>query len=954
MGRRWHGPSPVWRTTPGRLLHDPLGMALSVGVLTMVSVSAAAGPLYAEAVSDSAVRLVLASVPEGAAARDAPVVRLNAGVDPDGRQWSDMLRALEEVPGATPPQVALQSISTELHPKILYDPVGPVLTGDGPGSPVRLFGVDDPAARLVVVSRTTGPAQGVWLPEPVAESMGTAAGEEVRVQLSGLPEPPTTTTLVLGTYAVQADGRTPEEPPGQRFWADVSAAGFPADAQKSTLRAHLAIADVPTTTALARRTEDQLLWTAGSRLDVSSPRLDELRRTADAVAALRRELATRSDLAGGPVPLRPALTSGMEVLAADADELSAAAQRGAAVTTRVGLLLAMVLVVAAAAFSMGRRRREVQLAAGVGRRPASAGLLHAAELVPAAAVAGPVGWVAARALVVTAVGSSSPSRPVLTLAALWCAGSMVAALLAAGVVAAVATRLQVRRLEGRPDVQPPWVVVLVTVAVAATVGLLTRSPAAGDRLGPLDLMVPPLVMAALAAVGARLVYAALRRARTRARPPTRRTVVGWLARRRLQSPDRGREAATAIAATGLAMLVFSVSSIASLHETVEDRAAVEVGATTVHRVGPSWLLDPGVAVQADAPDDDSPVDTRDVPVARDPVLPPGQAVVWQTRTTVAASEAGVSLLVIDPARLADAADWGSEGGPVAAGRSLLPALAEADAAAAATTRRDGVSTQVPVLLVGRVGDLDLGVGSTVTVDTMNLPVRLVVRGTLTAFPGTGTNRPTLVVPSDSFFAAQFNEDPRLRPGRDAPRNRPLEFQADLWSDSAPGAAATLARSGLVPDLVGTLAQARATPVYVAAAQARRYQIALGVVFGAVGLAAVVLAAVRLARQSPAADRMLAWSATGRGAPARARLLEVGFVLALSAALSALALAAMRPLAAILLEPGDGRSPPASLVIPVTAAVAAATWLVLTALAALAATALATTSQPTVEVLRGED
>ena len=69
-------------------------------------------------------------------------------------------------------------------------------------------------------------------------------------------------------------------------------------------------------------------------------------------------------------------------------------------------------------------------------------------------------------------------------------------------------------------------------------------------------------------------------------------MVTWLARRRLQAPDAGREAATTIAATGLAMLVFSLSSLTSLHHTVEDRAAEEVGAHTVDRIGFSYLLDP--------------------------------------------------------------------------------------------------------------------------------------------------------------------------------------------------------------------------------------------------------------------------------------------------------------------------------------------------------------------------
>ena len=119
---------------------------------------------------------------------------------------------------------------------------------------------------------------------------------------------------------------------------------------------------------------------------------------------------------------------------------------------------------------------------------------------------------------------------------------------------------------------------------------------------------------------------------------------------------------------------------------------------------------------------------------------------------------------------------------------------------------------------------------------------------------------------------------------------------------------------------------RATPVYVAADQARRYQIALGLVFGVVGLAAVALAAVRLARRSPAADRMLAWAGAGQRAPARARVLEVAVVLALSAVLSSVALLALRPMAHILLEPGDGRTPAAVLVVPGSALLAGAVWL----------------------------
>jgi len=946
-------PPPLWRFAPRRLLHDGVTLTLMFGVLTLLAIAAAAGPLYAEAVSDAAVRVALEAVPPGAAAKTGPVVRLNGGVDPESRQWTDLLRSLGEVPGLGPARETTQSTSTELHPKLLFDPVGPVLTGKDGTAPVRLFGVDDPAARLVVVSRAPGAGPGVWLPEPVARSTGLVAGDPVRVQLSGLPEAVATSTRVLGTYAVQGDGRTPQSPPGERLWADLGAEGFPSDAAESTARAHLAVADLATTAAVAKETGDQLLWSAQARLSDTSPRLAEFHRTADAVSLLRRLLSARSELADDPVGLRPTVVSGIEDLADRADELSLAAQRGAAVTTRVGIALSLGVVLAAAAYSMGRRRHEVQLAAGTGRRPGSTGLLYATELVPVAVLAGLAGWVAARGVVALTVGSSTPTRSVLRTAGLWSAGAVVAALVVSAVVAAATNRVETRRLEGRPELRVPWVLVLVVVAASATAGLLTRPPATYDTLGPLDLLVAPLVVAAVAAVGSRLAFAILRLTRRASRPPTQRTMVAWLARRRLQAPDPGREVATTIAATGLAMLAFSLASFASLQVTVEDRAAVAVGASTVHRVQSSQVLDPGVAQQALEPKDGSPLKIADIPAARNPDLPAGQSTVWRGSTSVATSEEGVDLLIVDPARFASSAAWGSPTGPVARGRAVLPALAADDARTAAVIRRDGAFSPVPVLLVGTVGDLDLEVGSTITVDTLHDPVRLEVRGILDAFPGAGSGPPTLVVPADSFFSSQGNNDPRLRPSR-APGNRPVEYQVYLWSDSAAGAAETLAAHGADLDLIGTLAQERATPAYVAAAQARRYQIALGCVFGLVGLASVALAAVRLARRSPAADRMLAWAGAGRHAPGRARAIEIGVLLALSGALAALALLALRPLASLLLEPGDGRTPEAVLVLPGSVLLAAAGWLLLAALTAVVGMLLASSAQSTVEVLRGED
>ena len=72
----------------------------------------------------------------------------------------------------------MQSVSSELHSSVFYNPVGPVVTGPDGGdpAPVRLFGVVDPTKELVVLSQAPGSSEGVWLPDPVARSTGCRRG----------------------------------------------------------------------------------------------------------------------------------------------------------------------------------------------------------------------------------------------------------------------------------------------------------------------------------------------------------------------------------------------------------------------------------------------------------------------------------------------------------------------------------------------------------------------------------------------------------------------------------------------------------------------------------------------------------------------------------------------------------------------------------------------------------
>ncbi|MBS2936515.1 hypothetical protein KDN32_02025 [Nocardioides sp. J2M5] len=934
--------TPLWRAAPGRLLRDPAGLSLMVVILAVVGLTAAAGPLHDEAVGDGALRTVLAAVPDRAPANQRAVVRLNAAVGPGVPVWDAAVADLDAIPGLGPPRVTAQSISPELHPRLLYGPVGPQLRTARGRAAVRLFAVADPASAVVPTGGAAPTGDGLWLPAPVAAELGVAAGDEVRVRVAGIDDAPKAVAVpVAGTYEVAGDGRTPVSPAGSRLWRELADEGFPTDSDLETLRAHLAVADLDTVGALATAIGDDLLWSAQLAPVADRPRLAPMRTTAQEVRDVRQVLAGRRDLDDLPASVRPGLASGIEQVVGDADELAAATRRGTAVTTRAGLALALVLVLAATGLALARRRREVALAAGTGRHPASTGLLHAVELLPAAVVGGLAGWWLARRLVGLAVPGIVPSAAAIRESAVWAVGAVAAGLVVAAGGAAVVAWSGARRLSGHPPARAPWRVVLVVAAAAATTGLLTRPAATSDPLGPLDLLVPSLVVAAVVAVGTRVAYALLRTRAGRGRRPGRTGLAPWLARRRLGAPDAARELTTTVAATGLGLLVFSVAALASLDDTLADRAAVAVGADTVHRVPASWVLDPDAPVQAEPGELGRPPDPDDVPDARVPPLPDGLSTVWRTRPVVGTTGLRLEVMAIDPDSLVDAADWGAPGGPVDDSRALLPDLAS-----------DG--GPVPALLVGDVGSLDVEVGSVLTLDTRFFPVIVQVVAAPDAFPGVGAGPATLVVDAGAFLGEGGNDDPRLRPSPQAQFVDTREFRTDLWAAPGTDPLAVLSAAEVEPDLVGSVDQARAAPAWVAATESRRYQVGLGALLGLLGVAAVALGAVRAARRAPAADRVLALVGARAGAPARARVLEVVVVVAVCLAVAVVAVLAVRPLGPVLLEPGDGGLPDAALELPAVAWWTAAGWLATSLAVAVGSSLLVASDRSGAEVLRGED
>lgn len=178
---------------------------------------------------------------------------------------------------------------------------------------------------------------------------------------------------------------------------------------------------------------------------------------------------------------------------------------------------------------------------------------------------------------------------------------------------------------------------------------------------------------------------------------------------------------------------------------------------------------------------------------------------------------------------------------------------------------------------------------------------------------------------------------------------------ELWSDRAAAAVETLARHDVPQRSLPGIAQLQVEPLYVAGLQSRRFQVALGVLFALLGLLAATAAAMQRARRTPAADVMVSWSGGTRGRTARqARDVEVVAGLVLTALLAWVAVQALRPLAPLLVDPGDGRPPASDFTQPLSLLVLALGWLVVTLLAALAGGRLAGRTTTDVEALRGED
>lgn len=980
---------PLWRRAVLRLTGEGPWAVLVVAALVLLATAAAAGPMVRDAAGNAAALDVLRSVPAGAPADRAPVVRITDGeFRQDGR--SRVEATLAEVPGMGEPTVTAQSWYADRLP-FMVNVAQTVELGDL-SARGRLYGVEDPESVLVPVVTDDAPDDAtaadtlpaVHLGEPLARELGARVGDTVEFRLEtgrdagqGVLDPLRAAARVVGVFEVDEDARRPVDTAGSTFWAD-RLTTLPRDTQFRTLRADLVVMDPLAAQTLAAQMGDQLLWVTAAELDPPEPTLSDLRTTGAAVDDLALELIRPgSDNPEGA--LRVDVTSGLAVLAARA---AATGEAGVAATVTPalgGVLLALTVVLALAVLGAARRRIERQVAVSMGVRPVTAGGLAVAELAVPAVVALIAGSALAWGVVVLVGPDGLVSRPAVidgvTTGAAW----LLVGLAVTGVVAAVAAWVAARPETGTARPPVPWVALLVVVAATTTAGLVLSD----GEAEALDLAVPVLVTAATGAAGGWVVLTAWRRhgrrsagrqvaggrqmtARRGGSHATAPLSVGRalraLAMRRLTAPGSVRLVIVTLLTGALGLGAWVVTGQQAVGAAVLDKTATEAGAEVVVSLVGEEL---GV-VYPDAPRAPEPLvdengdpifDARgrpaypDVPPAPELPVAVGDSVAYRDQVDTPEIDERIPLIVVDPQTFDAAADWGAGGPAMRESREALALLGRLDDERGADLDGDSDDVAAPVIVAGAWGPLREGTTTVLTSAGYAIPVEIVA--TVAAFPGLADDNVAVVAGSDTLLRRFGPGDPRLV--------RPTNVDGfpsfeGLLHSSRP--AEDVLRLVSPVDLTDrdfrTSAEVAGEPEFFAARLVAGYQLSLAALVAAVGLTALALFADRTAAAARSSSVALARTRLGRGGVVRALLVEQALLVGVAAVLAACAVAVMLPLAGQLLDPAPDRRPAlVAAVEPVgvlaLVVVALSAWVV-----AAVVTVTSSGARPDEEVLRDDD
>jgi len=553
---------------------------LAVGAVVMGA--AVLGPLYARAAGESTLRDELTQA--------GPATGLEFQDTPNGFELASPVSHFARAELMTPAPGAVRGYPTRIG-SIFIQTSAQAATG--PGVRVSMVWRAGACAHLLIVSGhcPDGAGQVLVSQRTVKGYYGWRLGGQVSFAAG-------VTARIVGTYVP----RDPQEV----FWFghDYFRASVAALDRPDTVDA--VIIDQAEWGALPAGAQAKLLW--DYPLDPAAIRLDDVPRLRRDVAGLQRRYSDArsctTNCPGEPVNVQMSTDLG-KVLDAAAHQRDLVDRGTLLVTVQLALLAWLVLfeVVSDAVESRGS---EIALAKLRGLRPWRTAWFAVSEPVILLVVAAPIGlglgWLAARLF------SSAVLVPHTPVVLTWPAAAALAGGFAGAVLASIAacyrtlTRsvlAQWRRTTRSPRGSRVGLMVDVAVSAAAVAGLVMLLTGSANRTAVAALLVPGLLVMAVALLGTRLLPLLTR---TLLRPTRASGRIGlFLAARQVARRPAGlRLAAMLAVAVGLAS--FGVSGEAVAAGNRDARAQAELGAQRVVAMQYERGVDPVAAVARADPD----------------------------------------------------------------------------------------------------------------------------------------------------------------------------------------------------------------------------------------------------------------------------------------------------------------------------------------------------------------
>ena len=621
----WWSRLPRWLAVPWRSAPLLAALIAATALPAFLLVAAAAWQLGAE-------NAIAEQVADDAdLSRSGADVRLEVSFQAAPLDHADaLLRAeLQKLPATTEADLTLYTL-----PAGAESPSA----GQTMGTPLRIVARDGMLDQVEIVSSTDQPEDGLWISDWYAERFGLGLGDDLRFE-AGFVGDAAFNDTVPGLGRVESWTITAIY---QAIWDEDGSApdGYWAELPQEVLPRYLRPLQAPST-SLALVDLDVLADSGLTGFARWRNQSVELPTTLDGLQAHRsayRAVET-SLVAGGPLSdaLRaagagagrnPSFTTDLYdtvALAVDAADPIEAPMRA---SLALGMALAAAVIAATGIFVVEQRRQEFRLLAGEGDGPLGLGRRVAAQLA-APSIVGSAIAVAGGLLVGRIIGPGStwatPSIPVLAVTA-----TTLAAVLGTGLIAGfVGARTLTAGAERAPSSAATGRTAFAGAAVLATwLWFQTADPSAG-RVDLASVSLPVVAFVAAGLLAMVLLDLILRRTPA---PSARRRPTLLLGLRRIQAGALPLRIAALSIATGLGLVVASVTLVATFEHAVEAKLATEVGAET------RWTLS-GTQPTAD-------ID-----------LPPGTVILSHQDTRTSPGGRPTRVVAIDPATLGDPIAW---------------------------------------------------------------------------------------------------------------------------------------------------------------------------------------------------------------------------------------------------------------------------------------------------------